>query len=370
MAPARPSDDAVLRTLDQPQRPRRERHPDERTVAEESASADAAVGDAADSQSATVGTENPDRTTDAPVRVLEEPLKPAEPGTEPQQPQTAVFPGEQFRTHLGGVLYLIHALEALEIPMVFEQGWGLASRLGPWGTLDLIARALLGDRFADVADDAIWGVLTGLSFDGDSERSAESTAAAAAEHHSGRPKRQFAWSETTPDYRAPNQWRTALAEPTATLHWTAACGRLWLWSCKRYLLASVRRNGQRPAQQACAESAVWLGNTPAGIYRSRIDQAPLSRFAHRHGDADLCAWATAAAPAVARRLYLALDIEFDDRDALWRLLSVEGHLYVSSSHVDLVADIDQIWLSARRAGLDRNPGWLADYGRVVLFHFR
>ncbi len=87
-------------------------------------------------------------------------------------------------------------------------------------------------------------------------------------------------------------------------------------------------------------------------------------------DDDLGYWAAAATPAVARRLLLALDAEHQDPASLGRLLSVSGTLYLSASHVDLVADLDQIWLPARRAGLDRDPGWLADYGRVVLFHFR
>jgi hypothetical protein len=35
----------------------------------------------------------------------------------------------------------------------------------------------------------------------------------------------------------------------------------------------------------------------------------------------------------------------------------------------MVANIDDISLVARRAGLDRDPGWLPHFGRVVLFHF-
>ena len=53
-----------------------------------------------------------------------------------------------------------------------------------------------------------------------------------------------------------------------------------------------------------------------------------------------------------------------------QLLTVPGRLYVTRTHVDLVAPLDQISLPVRRAGLDRDPGWVPELGRVVLFHFR
>jgi hypothetical protein len=54
--------------------------------------------------------------------------------------------------------------------------------------------------------------------------------------------------------------------------------------------------------------------------------------------------------------------------ALERLV-VPGRLYVTSSHVDLVISLDHADLSVRASGLDRDPGWLPAYGRVVYFHF-
>ena len=42
---------------------------------------------------------------------------------------------------------------------------------------------------------------------------------------------------------------------------------------------------------------------------------------------------------------------------------------MTRTHVDLVTPMDNISLPARRAGLDWDPGWLPDYGRVVQFHF-
>jgi hypothetical protein len=50
-------------------------------------------------------------------------------------------------------------------------------------------------------------------------------------------------------------------------------------------------------------------------------------------------------------------------------LRADGQLVVSRTHVDLVLALDGICLPIRRAGLDRDPGWRPDLGRIVLFHF-
>jgi hypothetical protein len=88
----------------------------------------------------------------------------------------------------------------------------------------------------------------------------------------------------------------------------------------------------------------------------------------------LARWAAAVAPAIRRRLLLALDPDASGArsrraDAIDDALTVQGRLYVTSSHIDLVMKLDRADLALRRAGLDRDPGWLPAYGRVVYFHF-
>jgi hypothetical protein len=46
-----------------------------------------------------------------------------------------------------------------------------------------------------------------------------------------------------------------------------------------------------------------------------------------------------------------------------------GQVVVSRTHVDVVLGLDQIDLRARTCGLDQDPGWVPELGRVVLFHF-
>lgn len=83
-------------------------------------------------------------------------------------------------------------------------------------------------------------------------------------------------------------------------------------------------------------------------------------------------WLEHALPALRDRLLLALDEDAEEEegpDPIERLLAVPARVHLTSSHLDVVTGLDQMWLPARRAGLDRNPGWLPDYGRVVLIHF-
>jgi hypothetical protein len=46
-----------------------------------------------------------------------------------------------------------------------------------------------------------------------------------------------------------------------------------------------------------------------------------------------------------------------------------GTVLVSRTHVDVILRLEQIDLAARTVGLDQDPGWVPDLGRVVLFHF-
>jgi len=91
-------------------------------------------------------------------------------------------------------------------------------------------------------------------------------------------------------------------------------------------------------------------------------RAPADRL-----DPALSPWLMSLLPAIHRRLEEALGVDPDE--VAETLLLCPGRIYVTSSHVDLVADLGRISLPVRRAGLDRDPGWIPRFGRVVLFHF-
>lgn len=82
-------------------------------------------------------------------------------------------------------------------------------------------------------------------------------------------------------------------------------------------------------------------------------------------------WLTLVLPHVLtwlrRTLFLGDDLSDYERAKTFSCL--RSRLYVTSTHVDLVMNIDQIFLPVRMSGLDQDPGWLPHWGRVIRFHF-
>lgn len=76
-----------------------------------------------------------------------------------------------------------------------------------------------------------------------------------------------------------------------------------------------------------------------------------------------------ALPPLRRRLRVALRTRAG-RGGLGRaLLQREGVVVAGRTHVDVWMDLDQVTLSVRLAGLDTDPGWVPELGRVLAFHF-
>lgn len=76
---------------------------------------------------------------------------------------------------------------------------------------------------------------------------------------------------------------------------------------------------------------------------------------------------TSIAPAIRRILAERLDCEVDTlTDALFRRSS---WLFCDRTHVDVHLLLDSATVGVRRAGFDRDPGWVPAYGRVISFHF-
>lgn len=209
-------------------------------------------------------------------------------------------------TQLGGVLYLINLMVALDLPACFEAGWRLASGVGPWGLLHALGQELLpGDAAAP--DDPLWLVLAHL--DGRAPGQGPGVRLPRS-----RPRR---W----PPFELPPAWLTGLPD---------------------------------------------AGTQPAATSRGRFQQQTTglrSRYPPL-----LARWLALALPFIGLRLRLALDLS-DEVGLAEGLLWLPGQLYVTATHVDLAVSLEHISLPVRLAGLDRNPGWLPDFARVVTFHF-
>lgn len=79
------------------------------------------------------------------------------------------------------------------------------------------------------------------------------------------------------------------------------------------------------------------------------------------------AWQSLAVPWLVGKLHQAVSPRsgFD----LAGFLAVGAKVFVSTSHVDVVFPSDAANVAVRRAGLDRDPGWSPELGRVIAFHF-
>jgi hypothetical protein len=118
--------------------------------------------------------------------------------------------------------------------------------------------------------------------------------------------------------------------------------------------------------------AHWLTHV-APAERKLFDQAPLAdlRGSLAEGlNPGLSRWLAFVLPYIRLRLRRALHPSVAETFNLQEaLLLRQGRLYVTSTHVDLVMSLRDVSVPIRMAGLDCNPGWLPDFGRVISFHF-
>lgn len=245
-------------------------------------------------------------------------------------------------TALGGVLFLINAMCALDLPDCFEAEWRLASTVSAWGVLEALGRALLS-LDGDDADDPIWAALAVLSGRDRRERLG-----------AGLPRRAA--------YRLPAAWADQMGDDANQPGvWAARGRRLRVWNRAGYVLSENCRGSPRSAR-------ALVGTLP----RERFGDAPLASLPGpliAGIDPALRRWLTLAVPFIRLRLIRALGIDPMLESLQSALLARRGRLYVTATHVDLVMGVNTASLPARRSGLDRNPGWLAAFGRVILFHF-
>jgi hypothetical protein len=249
-------------------------------------------------------------------------------------------------TWIGGVLYLINLMLHLDLPACFEEDWRLDSEVGPWGALELLGRGLLTTTTSPHVGDPLWTVLARAD-----DRPPDSL-----------PGEAYVGSQS---FRLPPDW---LEEGEAgQCFWTTTHDRLWLWSERGYLLAALPRDPVIAAPDQARQELRLYGITAPGT-QGDPDQIPLADCSGpwlRGLNPALQDWLACVLPYIALRLREALG-----EDDLLELLHLHARLYLTMSHLDLVARLDAVRFPVRAAGLDRNPGWLRDWGRVIYFHFK
>lgn len=251
-------------------------------------------------------------------------------------------------THVAGVFYLINLMRHLGLPDCFEDDWRLAGQLGPWGMLELLARAFLSPTGDTFMTDPLWYALANLA---------------------GHPPNELpgAAFQGAARLALPPAW----VEPEPPFFWAIEQHELRLWTATGVTLVRCRRDSLPAEEQAHRELRPYLASDSAALnLRQQLPAAlppvDLSGKLLTGLNQDLARWLAGVLPFLRYRLQQA----FGGTDALIAAsLTIPGDLYVTASHVDVVMNINHISLPVRLAGLDRDPGWLVDWGRVVKFHF-
>lgn len=258
-------------------------------------------------------------------------------------------------TRLGGIWYLINLMDILDLPNCFEPHWKLASGLSRWALLEGLARGLLNDCLAYYSKDPIWQLL--LDLDGRGSRSLLGKSAT---------NKGF--------YRLPPDWLIGLGNDSDRFFWATYRNRLRLWCDSGFLLVEKRCRPEGAVDEALIDLRAYFKNAhPSWLSQAQFARAPLAcrkRLADQSIQLDFAQWLAYVLPAIRRILRLLLEIPTaTGRSLAVNLLNCPGQLHVTATHIDFVTDINNCSISIRKAGLDRNPGWLPEWGRVVKFHY-
>jgi len=267
-------------------------------------------------------------------------------------------------TQIGGVLYLINLIQKLDLPGCFAGDWSLRRQLGPWGIVDCLGRALLGEEGDPFGEDPLWGLLARLDNRDPGEM----------------PGNTF----SGPDhFQLPVSWWDPADEEPIFCCWSANEKRLRVWIEDGMLLLDCPRNKGFPAAETQAREElgkylreVGLSDSIAHRYLGSRDmiESPVRKLETALTsklNPELAEWLAMVVPAVRRYLFQILQLENNDVGGLAStLFFVPGTIYATDTHVELAANLDAISLPVRLAGLDFDPGWVPELGRVVNFHFR
>lgn len=285
------------------------------------------------------------------------------------------LPADGVFTRLGGVLYLINLISGLDLLHSWERDGTFTEYVGGWAIVEALARCLLslGTLHEHYVQDPMWQILAQL----DGREPGTPIVASGL------------FSEEDAAFRLPSVWlqRYGSASWEAVQHG----GRLLLYDgAAGFLIADVPLYGRSFFEVAHTEvetyreqglEAQWsLGSQGAlrGFSRDALFfagiEAVLLPFAAEslrvYMDERVLWWLERVFGFVYCLLARSLGVRFDEPARLAELaLCPHGQLIASRTHIDLYMSMEEISIEARRAGLDRDPGWVPDLARIVYFHF-
>lgn len=263
------------------------------------------------------------------------PLPDTVPPADEARPDAEKPPGDTIRTSLGGAFYLLNLLGHLDLPRSAAGPGEPGPVLSRWHVLALVLRTWdlePADPLLPVLDQ-----LAGELPDDDGP-----------------------WNYRRPPASA--RWLPAPAQPWT---WQAVGGRLILDDpTTGTILADVAvPDGRSPADVAREEAErAWPAGTPAAHPMAAPDPVAATHPAHRPSPPGVERWAHAVTGLV--------DVLLTGVGLDARMAQVPGSVAVSDVAVDVRLALDDVDLPVRRSGLDRDPGWEPDLGRIVRVEFQ
>jgi hypothetical protein len=262
--------------------------------------------------------------------------------------------GDGLATELGGVLFLVNVLKSLRLPDSLEEACDCQLGLGGWELIDLIARGMLGHRHTSLLSDPFWTALASLD---------------------GRLPEQKAGRHFVPAscYRIPADWIPSSGSGHLPSDFAIRLRGRQLEVWHRFGFPCVVRQFDRPPRrsqiQREIEDSFGLETCPILRHYPRLWTA--GRLLEFAPPRPLRRFLSFLLPFIRWRLAAAVGLQTTQRPfRAETFLLRTGRLWVTSTHVDLVMDLGQATGPVRLAGLDADPGWMPELGRVVKFHFR
>jgi hypothetical protein len=254
--------------------------------------------------------------------------------------------GDCVFSELCGVFFVVNLLRALGMPQSLEQECNCELGLGSWECLELIARCLLNASRPDLAYDPVWRLLSIL--DGRSP-----------EKEPGEAFRPASF------YRLPKAWLGNEEVSTAAIR--VRRNRFEVWNLLGFPMTTSWSDGPLTARNIKDWSEgyalgslrrfprTWSGAHALGISPARSLQSFLAFLM----------------PFVQWRLAASLGLKSKPKpDFTKLLLSRTGKVWVTRTHIDVVMPLKLATSEVRFAGLDVDPGWVPNIGRIIKFHFQ
>lgn len=242
-------------------------------------------------------------------------------------------------SRFASALFLVNMLDWLDLPTT----WPEDAIPSGWAVVDLLARHLLAHHLlgeSSAADvDPLWTLLAELD---------------------GREPGAAADVPVGPEdpVRLPTGWLRRWAPAPANWAWSAYHGRVVLIDSERgFVVADV----PYPVGQARATASTELARLHAAELPGSLRRQSPAPQRPRGTDGGPARWGAAVGQFVAWLLAV--------REVPTEALARPGRIVVTRTHVDVVLDLEDVDMAARICGLDRDPGWVPDLGRIVAFHF-